>query len=412
MHATTGFLRSATAAAVALSTWVCPSAVNARTLGYPLVDTMQARCFDTAGNAIACPAAGSALYGQDAQYTHLPAAYADNGNGTVTDRNTRLVWQKTPTSERLQFAEAKAYCAALQLGGLSNWRMPTIKELYALADFRGELLKPEQGKPTPYIDTKFFDFEYPKPPMVFAGQYWSSTLYVKGPIINGRNQGAFGFNFADGHIKAYGTGLDFFTGKEAASSGLPGPAGGRRPPGNFVRCVSGAENVYGVNHFKASGDGTVTDSATQRMWQQKDDGVRREWKQALAYCEALDLAGHRDWRLPDTKELQSIVDYDKPAFPAIDESVFGITKDSDTLDFWTSTTFGDIKSHANVIVFGKALSKSGSQTEYTDWHGAGAQRSSIKTLIGQALTEDDTCSINACDVDRPDNLVRCVRDAD
>ena len=68
-----------------------------------------------------------------------------------------------------------------------------------------------------------------------------------------------------------------------------------------------------------------------------------------------------------------------------------------------------IKSHANVIAFGKALSKAGDQTEYTDWHGAGAQRSSIKSLADTALTEEDTCSVNACDVDRPDNLVRCVR---
>lgn len=88
---------------------------------------------------------------------------------------------------------------------------------------------------------------------------------------------------------------------------------------------------------------------------------------------------------------------------------FGTTRDGDTLDFWTSTTFGDIKSHANVIVFGLALSKSADQEDFTDWHGAGAQRSSIKTLDGQDLTDEDTCSINACDVDRPDNLVRCVR---
>jgi hypothetical protein len=33
--------------------------------------------------------------------------------------------------------------------------------------------------------------------------------------------------------------------------------------------------------------------------------------------------------------------------------------DAGTLDYWTSTTFGDIKSHANVIVFGKSLSKAG-----------------------------------------------------
>ena len=412
MPSATPFRRRLAFPLLALSASLAPFAAPAQSPSYPLVDTMQARCFNTAGDAIACPAKGSELAGQDAQYNSLPAAYANNSNGTVTDQNTRLVWQKTPSGDRLQFAEAQTYCAALTLGGRSDWRLPTIKELYALADFRGELLKPEQGKPTPYIDTAFFDFSYPAPPMVFAGQYWSSTLYVKGPVINGKNQGAFGFNFADGHIKAYGTGKDFFTGQAAASSGLPGPNGGPpggKAPGNFVRCVSGAENAYGVNQFKANGDGTVIDAATQRIWQQQDAGRRLEWKEALAYCETLSLAGHQDWRLPDTKELQSIVDYDKTGLPAIDTAVFGITQDAETLDYWTSTTFGDIKSHANVIAFGKALSKSSSQTEYTDWHGAGAQRSSIKTLTGQALTEEDTCSVNACDIDRPDNLVRCVR---
>lgn len=379
---------------------------------FPIVDTMQARCFNTLGQDIACPAEGAALHGQDAQYKTLPAAYTDNGNGTVTDRNTQLVWQKTAGRQRLQFAEAQAYCAALELGGRTDWRVPSIKELYSLADFRGELLKPEQGTARPYIDTTVFDFEYPSPPMVFAGQYWSSTLYVKGPIINGANQGAFGFNFADGHIKAYGTGLDFFTGQEAAESGLPTPPGapmGGKAPGNFVRCVSGAEHAYGVNQFQPQTDGTVIDQATQRQWQQKDDGQRREWQEALAYCEALSLGGHQDWRLPDSKELHSIVDYDKTSFPAIDTTVFGVTQDAETLDFWTSTTQGDFKTHANVIAFGKALSKSANQAGYRDWHGAGAQRSSIKTLNGQVLTEDNTCSINACDVNRPDNLVRCVR---
>ncbi|WP_417807129.1 DUF1566 domain-containing protein [Thioclava sp.] len=374
-----------------------------------LVDTMQDHCFDLTGSAIDCPAKGEAFYGQDAQHPRLAASYADNGDGTVSDDNTGLVWQKTPQTKRLQFAEAASYCAALELGGLSNWRVPTIKELYSLADFRGELLKPEEGSPTPYIDTTVFDFEYPKAQMIFAGQYWSSTLYVKGPIINDENQGAFGFNFADGHIKAYGTGLNFFTGEAAASSGLAnGPANGQAP-GNYVRCVSGKENTYGVNAFVDNADGTVTDTATGRMWQQADDGTRREWDDALAYCEALDLGGHQDWYLPNSKELQSIVDYAKTTFPAIDTTVFGITQDSETLDYWTSTTFGDIKSHANVIVFGKALSKAGDQTEYTDWHGAGAQRSSIKTLKGQELTDEDLCSVNACDVDRADNLVRCVR---
>lgn len=401
--------RPATVYLPALLLVLSAQGIAALEVTYPLVDTMQNACFDLAGMEIACPAIGEHLYGQDVQHSYLPASYTDNGDGSVLDNNTGLVWQKTPQNERFQYSDALSYCAALDLTGRSNWRVPSIKELYSLADFRGELLKPEEGQPTPYIDTSAFDFEYPDRGMIFAGQYWSSTLYVKGPVINGRNQGAFGFNFADGHIKSYGTGLDFYTGAAATSSGLSnGPADGEAP-GNYVRCVSGQEGIYGVNAFTDNGNGTVTDTATGRMWQQADDGSRREWPEALAYCEALDLAGFEDWTLPNSKELQSIVDYDHTGLPAIDEAVFAITQDSETLDFWSSTTFGDFKNYANVIAFGKALSKAGEQTELTDWHGAGAQRSSIKSLAGQEMTEDTTCSINACDYNRSDNLVRCVR---
>ena len=328
MHINSLAHRLAVTGLFTLLSWTAATpAANAQTAAYPIVDTMQSQCFDTVGAAIRCPATGEPLHGQDAQYPSLAAAYADNGNGTVTDLNTRLVWQKTPGKQRLPFEEAKTYCAALDIGGVTDWRLPTIKELYSLADFQGELLRPGQGQPRPYIDTRYFDFEYPAPPQVFAGQFWSSTLYVKGPVMDGQNQGAFGFNFADGHIKAYGTGRDFFTGEERLTGG---PQGGKHP-GNFVRCVSGAENAYGINQFEAETHGTVTDSATRLQWQQKDDGVRREWKEALAYCEALNLGGQQDWRLPDSKELQSIVDYKKTAFPAIDTGVFAITQASETL---------------------------------------------------------------------------------
>lgn len=303
-----------------------PHVGNAGQIAYPLVDTMQDRCFDLQGTVIECPAKGGALYGQDAQHPRLAASYTDNGDGTVKDNNTGLTWQKTPENDRLQFTDAIGYCKGLKLGGLSDWRVPTIKVLYSLADFRGELLKPEEGSPRPYLDTTAFDFKYPDARMIFAGQFWSSTLYVKGPIINGQNQGAFGFNFADGHIKAYGTGLNFFTGEAATSSGLAnGPADGKAP-GNFVRCVNDEDNVYGVGAFVDNSDGTVTDNATSRMWQKADDGTRREWADALAYCEALVLGNHQDWYLPNSKELQSIVDYDKTSIPAIDMKLFDITQ--------------------------------------------------------------------------------------
>lgn len=90
---------------------------SAEDLTYPVVDTMQDRCFDLLGAAIDCPAQGAALYGQDAQYSRRAASYTDNGDGTVLDNNTGLLWQQTPQNARLQYADALAYCGALKLGG-------------------------------------------------------------------------------------------------------------------------------------------------------------------------------------------------------------------------------------------------------------------------------------------------------
>jgi hypothetical protein len=70
--------------------------VMAQDLTYPLVDTMQDACFNLTGDKITCPNQGEPLYGQDAQHPHLAASYTDNGDETVTDNNSALVWQKTP----------------------------------------------------------------------------------------------------------------------------------------------------------------------------------------------------------------------------------------------------------------------------------------------------------------------------
>lgn len=83
---------------------------------------------------------------------------------------------------------------------------------------------------------------------------------MKGPIINGQNQGAFGFNFADGHIKAYGTGLDFFTGA-AASSGLS-KEDGKAPATVGSWGQRRTKMSMGLNDFVDNSNGTVTDTAT------------------------------------------------------------------------------------------------------------------------------------------------------
>ena len=101
-----------------------------------------------------------------------------------------------------------------------------------------------------------------------------------------------------------------------------------------------------------NGDCTVTDRATGLVWSQSDSGVGMDWASALAWVAAKNSSnylGHSDWRLPNAKELQSIVDYgrspDTTGSAAIDP-VFGvtsITNENGKLDYpfyWTSTTHG------------------------------------------------------------------------
>lgn len=154
--------------------------VWAQDLPYTLVDTMQDSCYNVTGDEISCPAEGEPLYGQDVQNPRIAASYTDNGDGTVLDDNTGLLWQQTPEFDRKQYTDALAYCDALNLGGLSNWRVPSIKELYSLADFRGELLKPEEGGPTPYLDTSVLDFEYPDGEMILPASIGAARSTSRG----------------------------------------------------------------------------------------------------------------------------------------------------------------------------------------------------------------------------------------
>lgn len=67
-------------------------------------------------------------------------SYTDNGDGTVTDNVTGLMWQQTVTSTVYSWGSgstpgtAQNYCASLQLAGYADWRLPTIVELISVID--------------------------------------------------------------------------------------------------------------------------------------------------------------------------------------------------------------------------------------------------------------------------------------
>lgn len=371
-------------------------------VNFVVVDTGQNACFGNDGAEIPCPSAADALYGQDTQYDGIQPSYTDNGNKTVSDNNTGMMWQKTPDYKHYSYDNAIAYCRELRVADYNDWRLPTIKELFSLANFAGEIVNPQDSEAnTPYIDTNFFDFQYDQR-MAYIGQYWSSTKYTLGPVHNTEDvEAAFGFNFADGHIKAYETGYEFGTNNQTIEA-----------PGNFVRCVRGEENVYGKNDFVANDDGTVTDAATGLMWQRADDGVRRNWQESLAYAEGSTFAGYSDWRMPNIKELHSIVKYNGELGDslAIDTAFFTVSGDNTVNDpswVWSSTTQGDFKYSAAYIAFGKAFSKkNASATQYYDWHGAGAQRSDPKSGVP---SDYEMASENATDLVMTKNYTLMVR---
>lgn len=86
-----------------------------------------------------------------------------------------------------------------------------------------------------------------------------------------------------------------------------------------------------------NGNGTVTDTQTKLVWQQPDDGTTKSWEEAITYCENLDLGSRVDWRLPNFRALQSLVD-DTRVNPAMDPIFVGARWDL-AAGYWSSTTF-------------------------------------------------------------------------
>lgn len=168
--------------------------------GYPIVDTGQAVCYDTQGRVID-PAPGEPLYGQDADIAGNQSRYRDNGDGTISDLVTGLMWEKE-MGEKLTFEEAEAKAERSRTGGYDDWRIPTVKELYSLIQFTGRSMG--ERAVTPYIDTDFFVQPTGDPAQgerEIDAQTWSSTPCPEGTM--GGQASYFGVNFVDGRIKGY-----------------------------------------------------------------------------------------------------------------------------------------------------------------------------------------------------------------
>jgi len=318
----------------------------------PVPDTGQTECCDSAGNTITCPSPKQPFYGQDGNYVINPMSYTKlDGAGKalradaaawvmVKDNVTGLIWEVkqdkdgtenytnphdadniytwydsnpetnsgdagtpgdgTDTEDFINALNAANY------GGNDNWRMPTITELESIIDYGTEF-------PEPSISSAFF-------PNTAESWYRSSTT------------------FSDDHTVPvdvsffYGLGVYYFS-KEYAYS---------------VRAVRGTSSATSLVIKK---DGTIKDSETGLMWQQTAPAGTYTWEQALEYAENLSLAGHKDWRLPTIRELQTIVNF--MGDPALTQA-FPDTTTPQTYPFLSSTSWSPDKSYVWSVLFNQS----------------------------------------------------------
>jgi len=89
----------------------------------------------------------------------IPNQYTDNGNNTITDHLTDLIWQKAPFSDSLSWEQSLTYADTLTTAGFNDWRLPNIKELQSLND---------ETRINPSINSTYFN-------VTNVNKYWSST---------------------------------------------------------------------------------------------------------------------------------------------------------------------------------------------------------------------------------------------
>ncbi len=301
--------------------------------------------------ALQVPCNDPAWPGQDAQ-TQLGCPpeerFVDNGDGTITDLCTGLMWQKScavppgteePYKGAITWDEALLYADQLEFAGYDDWRMPNIFELWSVTLLpcngfpdRPDGVTPVDEFPEPFERTPTFSWSE-KPPEV-SGGYWSSTspeVFWGRVLLFGR----YGIEpYERRFLRCVRGGTDPSTTRLPATGCnqcyVFDPVSKiKRIPCDDPRAV-GQDSRLQIGcpmegRFVDNGDGTITDLCTGLMWQKKPPTVPPEyegdeygmttWQGALRYANDLEFAGYDDWRLPNLHELVFISDWYNEGWP-------------------------------------------------------------------------------------------------
>ena len=251
--------------------------------GGPWPDSLTGAC-SNAAKAVGCPQKDQPFFGQDGTYRINVPTYTTTVN-TMKDSVTGLVWQINPDMIAKTQPDAVTYCADLTLAGQSDWRLPTRLEYVSVLDegFGDGFAMP------------------PGVPVDSTGTFWTASASATTvDVFFAVDDGAGVWNVATGTSTA------------------------------LARCVRGTAPSGALT----VGTDVVTDSMTKLVWQSTElESDARNWQEALDYCETLSHAGKEDWRLPNIKELATLVDESATVAPVI-AADFGA---SPATVYWSST---------------------------------------------------------------------------
>ena len=238
---------------------------------------------------------------------------------TVIDPTTKLEWQRL-VADRVPDEEVVRYCEELELDG-GEWRLPTRIELMTIVDFSTTL---------PAIDSEVF----PETP--------SSSF-------KHQDLGKPSYDWLTERIPRTSSQVDFAEGSKWYFP-VPGGAAADQTLDDYVRCVRGGTEPAPIGQHYEVEDETVLDLYTGLRWQrnlpQCDDSLscppgNALWtvEDALSYCEALELEGYDDFRLPGIVELLSVAF--RPWSRAVDPELFPEEAKDLEVELWSSTPYAD-----------------------------------------------------------------------
>jgi|GEM_PF-921742 len=294
--------------------------VLATTGAIQLPKTGQTKCYNASGTEIAC--AGTGQDGEIQAGTAWPNPRFTVGTGTETeciiDNLTGLMWARQG-QHSLTWYQALSYATNLSLCGYTDWRLPNLNEMESLVN------SAVQRNDNWLISQGFTD--------VRLG--WTSTT---GP--NGTNC-AWNINeygmvscFTKSNNSSYSFSALPVRGGHNTPSGIPGMAEVWRT-GQTVSYEANDDGdlqmgvIWPSPRFNDNGNGTVKDNLTNLVWTKDANtpgpvacvpGVGKSLQEALAYIKCLNTERYleySDWRLPNRKELLSLIDYSEylPSLP-------------------------------------------------------------------------------------------------